>query len=68
MDLALTRRDLYRFMTAYSGRSLREVLGGRDRFWRRVHNRATRLYRQEARKAERRPAHDGATAFGPLGR
>ncbi len=46
-DLDLTRRDLFRFMKIYSGRSLRATLEHDGHFWRAVFLRATRLYRQD---------------------
>lgn len=44
MDIGLTRRDLFRFMTRYSGRSLRETLRKDRQFWLAVQQRALRLY------------------------
>lgn len=52
MDIGLTRRDLYRFMTAYRGKPLRETLVREQRFWRDVAHRALRLYRKLARRSE----------------
>jgi heptose I phosphotransferase len=42
MDIGLTRRDLYRFLRAYTGRPLRETL--RDPFWAEVRRRADSLH------------------------
>lgn len=44
MDIGLTRRDLFRFVRAYSGRPLRDALAGSAAFWRAVERRAERLY------------------------
>jgi hypothetical protein len=46
MDLGLNRHDRFRFITTYSGQSLRETLESSERFWRKVDNRAMRLYRK----------------------
>lgn len=46
LDIGLSRRDLYRFMSAYRGRPLREVVRREARFWQQVETRAMRLYRQ----------------------
>jgi hypothetical protein len=46
MDTGLTTRDCFRFMKAYSGQdSLRPVLQNEYSFWRRVRDRADRMYR-----------------------
>jgi heptose I phosphotransferase len=45
MDIGLTRRDLLRFMQVYRQRPLRAVLTAEPLFWRRVGERAVRLYR-----------------------
>ncbi len=52
MDIGLTRRDLYRFMTRYSDESLRHALRNDRRFWRRVQTRGLKLYASERRKIE----------------
>lgn len=43
LDVALTQRDLYRFMVAYSGLSLRDTLIKQDKFWSKVQQRAAKL-------------------------
>lgn len=46
MDIGLTRRDIFRFMKAYSGKSLR-IIHKEDRlFWIKVSRRAARLYQK----------------------
>lgn len=50
LDIGLGRRDLYRFMTAYSGRPLRDVLTSDARFWAQVEARAHTLDRRVARR------------------
>jgi heptose I phosphotransferase len=45
LAIGLTRRDLYRFMTVYADRPLRDVLTADRRFWRRVERKAVALYR-----------------------
>lgn len=47
MDIGLSKRDLYRFMTTYTGDSLRQCLSGSDGFWRSVSQRAIKLYDKE---------------------
>lgn len=44
MDVGLTRRDIYRFIKAYTQQPLREALSEHTAFWQRVRQRATRLY------------------------
>jgi hypothetical protein len=44
MRIGLTRRDLYRFMTAYRGKPLRATLREDPAFWRACRLRARRLY------------------------
>ena len=46
-DLELTRRDLFRFMKIYTGKSLREILLQDRGFWRAVLERAMRLHLQD---------------------
>jgi heptose I phosphotransferase len=53
MDIGLTRRDLLRFIRAYSGRPLRAALHSRSAFWRAVEAKATDLYRSWNSKEER---------------
>jgi heptose I phosphotransferase len=50
LDLPLTRRDWLRFVRAYRGRGLREVLRDEGEFWQAVYQRAERLYRKGRRK------------------
>ena len=49
MDIGLTKRDLFRFMRAYRGLPLKEVLQEKS-FWRKVASRGENLYRSERRK------------------
>ena len=52
MDAGLTTRDCFRFMKAYSGQdSLRPVLRNEYSFWRRVRDRADRMYRDRSCKS-----------------
>ncbi len=44
MDLGLTTRDLYRFMTLYSGLPLRDCLDNQAKFWHSVRTKALKLY------------------------
>lgn len=44
LDIGLTKRDLFRFMRAYSGRSLRETLHEDQKFWLAAQARAVKLY------------------------
>jgi heptose I phosphotransferase len=46
MDTDLTRRDLFRFIKAYSGKPLRDALRDDQQFWNRVSHRATTLYKR----------------------
>ena len=50
MDIGLTNRDLLRFMKAYRGKPLRTTLERDRRFWRKVQNRALKLYRSHWNK------------------
>jgi len=50
MDVNLSQRDLFRFMTLYTGKTLRQTLSEDKRFWRAVVNRGTRVYRAEKRR------------------
>ncbi len=45
MDIGLTRRDLYRFIAAYSDTSLRAAFQNEPRFWNKIRSRAHILYR-----------------------
>jgi heptose I phosphotransferase len=47
MDCGVNRRDLLRFVRAYSGEGLRDTLGSQHRLWSAVQQRALKLYRQE---------------------
>ncbi len=44
LDIGLTRRDIFRFMRAYTQRSLRELLRREGDFWTAVRARAHRIY------------------------
>lgn len=44
MDIGLTKRDIFRFMHDYSGRSLRETLHKDQKFWLAAQARAVKLY------------------------
>jgi len=44
-DIALTRRDLFRFMKYYSGKSLRDIVKLDQPFWQKVRTRGEQLYR-----------------------
>jgi heptose I phosphotransferase len=46
MDIGLTRRDLFRFMKAYTGKPLREALRDDQKFWELVSRRAITLYKR----------------------
>jgi len=46
LDIGLTQRDLYRFMVAYRGKSLRDTLA-ENKFWKAVLKRGKSLYRSE---------------------
>ncbi|MCH2189835.1 MAG: lipopolysaccharide core heptose(I) kinase RfaP [Gammaproteobacteria bacterium] len=50
-DIGLTQRDLFRFMTLYRGKPLREILRTEMSFWRKVVSRGNKLYESEKRKA-----------------
>ncbi|MCI5778622.1 MAG: lipopolysaccharide core heptose(I) kinase RfaP [Lentisphaeria bacterium] len=54
LDLPLSRRDLWRFIAAYSGRPLRTELKERGRFWSDVYRTALKLYRKEFNHAPAR--------------
>lgn len=56
MDCGLTRRDLYRFMKNYTGRTLRETLRDDRHFWRRVERAARKLYAKEFNRPAPLPA------------
>lgn len=46
MDIGLTRRDIFRFMKIYSGKSLKTILKSEKDFWFKVHEKAVKLYRK----------------------
>jgi heptose I phosphotransferase len=46
MDIGLSRRDLYRFIKAYSGKPLVEALRDDQQLWKRVSHRAVTLYKR----------------------
>jgi heptose I phosphotransferase len=53
MDIGLTRRDIFRFMRIYAGKSLRQTLQEDKRFWNDVQCRAKNMYKKEfGRQAE----------------
>lgn len=47
MDIGLTKRDLFRFMKAYSGKPLRSIFKEDLYFWRQVLDRAVKLYKKD---------------------
>lgn len=49
MDVGLSKRDLFRFMKAYRGKPLREILVSEHRFWETVAAQARRLYQKHER-------------------
>jgi heptose I phosphotransferase len=50
MDIGLTRRDVFRFMTMYSGKPLRRLLREDAGFWESVQKRAVKLYEKDFRR------------------
>jgi heptose I phosphotransferase len=52
MAIGLTRRDLYRFMETYRGKSFRQCLRQDRKFWEAIGRRAQRLYRSAPVGAE----------------
>ena len=44
MDIGLTKRDVFRFMKAYTGKPLRDILKEQTHFWEHVYRRAVKLY------------------------
>ena len=46
MDIGLTRKDIFRFMKIYSGKSLRTILKSEKDFWFKIHEKAVKLYRK----------------------
>jgi len=57
-DVNLSRRDLFRFMRLYTGKSLRETLNEDSRFWRSVVQRGNRVYRAELRRRNLPPSQE----------
>ena len=51
MDIGLTQSDLFRFMSLYTGKPLRQTLQEDKRFWEAVQQRALRTYRKEFGKS-----------------
>jgi hypothetical protein len=43
-EIGLTSRDLYRFITFYTGKSWREMKGAKKVFWEKVKCRGEKLY------------------------
>ncbi len=54
MDAGLNRRDRFRFMKIYSGKSLRDTLREDAAFWRAVDRAAVSLYQKEERRKQRK--------------
>ncbi|MDR0931825.1 MAG: lipopolysaccharide core heptose(I) kinase RfaP [Victivallales bacterium] len=54
LDIGLTKRDCFRFMKCYSGKSLRQTLRENGNFWRSVERAAKSLYRKEESRNKRR--------------
>lgn len=50
MNIGLTKRDLFRFMKAYTGKSLRNIVSMESRFWEKVKVRGERLYSKHIAK------------------
>ena len=59
LDIGLTRRDVLRFMRAYGGRPLRELLAADRPFWRAVVRRAGQIYRRDHGRMPASPAWFG---------
>ena len=57
MDIGLDRRDIYRFLRAYTNKSLRHTLEEDSAFWQRVAERAQWQYRKEHGRPPAREAH-----------
>ena len=56
LDIGLSRRDIFRFMRAYTQRSLRDVLNHDREFWLAVRARARRIYVRDHRREPQSPA------------
>lgn len=65
LDLPLTRRDWLRFLRAYRGRTLRDVLADEPDLWRQVYRRAVHLYRKGERKGLVRGHFEAGRGAGP---
>lgn len=50
MEIGLTQRDLFRFMSLYKGKTLRKTLSEDKAFWQAVKQRAEKLYAKGLRK------------------
>jgi len=51
MDIGLTRRDIFRFIRSYTGKTVRENFQKNQRFWDGVQRRAIRTYRKDFGKS-----------------
>lgn len=51
LEFGLTRRDLYRFIKAYTGMPLRQALSSQGGFWKSVERRAVALYKKVYQRA-----------------
>lgn len=67
MDIGLTQRDLFRFMVAYRGKPLRQVLAETN-FWARVARRGKNLYRSEKSKQKKQLARNRELGTGLIGK
>lgn len=56
LDIGLRRRDILRFLRAYGGRPLRELLGADLPFWHAVLRRAGQIYRRDHGREPASPA------------
>ncbi len=64
LDVNLSTRDLYRFMTVYMNKPLRITLADDAKFWKDCYKRGQRVYRAEKRHQQRalsKPAEQHAT-------
>ncbi|MFT3929020.1 MAG: lipopolysaccharide core heptose(I) kinase RfaP [Spongiibacteraceae bacterium] len=50
LDIGLNKRDIFRFMRAYTQRSLRDLLNNEQEFWLAVRARARRIYVRDHRR------------------
>ncbi len=53
MNIGLTQKDFYRFMSFYSGKSLKKCLTDVDGFWRKVEIKGQRLWQKKLRKDDK---------------